>query len=313
MQELRGAARNCTPGVAPLESLEFDRYRQADARIGTVIQIVTIVIAYIDVVGRIPVLAPALRPWIEDEERESAVGEARVAHVDGGTEAHAEPMVVAEVLIVSDLRNVIAAVAAALGPGSMLARPVLGAIRLPTAIPPPSPGCLPAPLLLPGDRLLLSTLWLLLHRLSTLRRLLRLRVLLLGLLRLGALLLLLLRALRLRRGLLPLLLLRLLRPLLLLLLRLCALRLRRGLLPLLLLRLLRPLLLLLLLRLRALRLRRGLLPLLLLRLLRPLLLLLLLRLGALRLRRGLLMLRLGRRGTLLWLTLRSFFSLLRGE
>ena len=299
-----GAVRNA-PGC-----LQRNGDGEPDVRIAAIVEVVSIVVVDVEVVGVVPVFRPIFRIRIDQQERVAAVEKARISHVHNGASSHAEEVLAAETEIEAGLRNVVTAVASALLPGAMVGRPVLGAILLPGIFRLPTAALLyPSPLLLPRSGLLLVALGLNLR--------LRLRgALLLWLGLLGALRLLGLLSLRLL-GTLLWLSLRLLGALLLLLL------LRLG--ALLLLGLLRTLLLLLLLGLLGplLRLWRtlllGLLSTLLLRLRRPLLLLLGL-LGVLlllRLRRTLLLrllralLLLGLLGMLLLLRLLGMLLLLR--
>src|ERR1019366_7356031 len=211
-----GAVRNA-PGC-----LQRNGDGEPDVRIAAIVEVVSIVVVDVEVVGVVPVFRPIFRIRIDQQERVAAVEKARISHVHNGASSHAEEVLAAETEIEGGLRNIVTAVASALLPGAMVGRPVLGAILLPGVFRLPTAALLyPSPLLLPRSGLLLVALGLNLR--------LRLRgALLLWLGLLGALRLLLLLGLLL--GTLLLLSLRLLGALLLLGLLSTLLRLRRTLL-----------------------------------------------------------------------------------
>ncbi len=66
-----------------------------------------------------------------------------------------EEMLAAEIQAETGLRDIEAAIASALRPGSMVGSPMLGAILLPIVVPLPGALLCPTLLLLPGSRLLL--------------------------------------------------------------------------------------------------------------------------------------------------------------
>ena len=70
---------------------------------------------------------------------------------------HPEPVLTTEIEAEAVLRNVVAAVASTLRPGSVLAFPLLSAPLLPGTLPLPAALLQPSPLLLPRDCLLLGT------------------------------------------------------------------------------------------------------------------------------------------------------------
>ena len=171
----------------------MDRNRQSNARIRAVIKVVPVVISNVKVVAIEPVFCPGFRVGIHEQERNAAVLETGISHVNGWESMHPEPVLIPEIEIKAGLRNVGAAVASTLCPVAMLASPLVSTIPLPCTLPLPRALLLPSPLLLPRDCLLLRTLRLLLLSLwnslllwllsrSLLRLLLLLRSLLLRLL-----------------------------------------------------------------------------------------------------------------------------------
>src|SRR5437764_8103902 len=91
----------------------------------------------IHIVGVIPVLGPELRPWIEQQEGEPGILEARVSQVNHRPCPDAESMRAAEGGVEAVLRNIETAVAAALAPSAMIKGPSLRAILLPGLVPLP--------------------------------------------------------------------------------------------------------------------------------------------------------------------------------
>ena len=121
-----------------------------DVRIAAIVEVVSIVVVDVNVIGAIPVCRPVFRIRIDQQERVPAVPEARISHVHNGAGSHAEEVPAAETEIEGGLRNVVTAVASALLPGAMVGRPVSGAILLPGVLRLPTAALLyPSPLLLP--------------------------------------------------------------------------------------------------------------------------------------------------------------------
>ena len=100
--------------------LHDDSDRKSDARIATVVQVVTIVIADVNLVSLVPVIHPVFRPGIHEQEREAAVLETRIAHVHDGAAVDPEPVLTPETEIEPGLRNVVTAVASTLFPSAMI-------------------------------------------------------------------------------------------------------------------------------------------------------------------------------------------------
>jgi len=214
--------------ITIVRQLQRDSDRECHAGIAAIVKVVPVVITNVQVIGVVPVLCPGLRVGIHQQKRKTAIREARIPHIDGGEAVHSEPVFHPEIEIELGLRNVVTAIATTLGPGAMIAIPVLSTILLPCTMPLPAALLLPSPLLLPRDCLLPRTLrlLLLLALLGTLCLLLRpLLLSLLGLLLLRLLLMSLLSLLLLRLLLMSLLSLLLLRLLLMGLLGLLLLRL----------------------------------------------------------------------------------------
>ena len=140
----------------------MDRNRQSNARIRAVIKVVPVVISNVKVVAIEPVFCPGFRVGIHEQERNAAVLETGISHVNGWESMHPEPVLIPEIEIKAGLRNVGAAVASTLCPVAMLASPLVSTIPLPCTLPLPRALLLPSPLLLPRDCLLLRTLRLLL-------------------------------------------------------------------------------------------------------------------------------------------------------
>jgi hypothetical protein len=133
-------------------ALRHDRDRDGDARVVAAVKVVAVVESDVDVVGVVPVVSPGLGVRIDDQEREAAVPEPRVALVDHRLFAEAERMLPSEASVEAIPRDVPAAVAATLRPGSVLVLPVVGAMPLPVLVPLPATLTLPAALLVPGPR-----------------------------------------------------------------------------------------------------------------------------------------------------------------
>ena len=107
-------------------------------RIAAVVKVVAIVVVDIKVIGVIPVVGPIFRPWVKQQERISAVLEARIPQIHDRLRANAEGVLGSEIEAEGVLRNVVTAVASALRPGAMVGGPPLGAILLPGIMPLPA-------------------------------------------------------------------------------------------------------------------------------------------------------------------------------
>ena len=104
----------------------------------TVVQIIAVIIANINVIGGIPVRRPVLRPRVNHHERIATVLEARVTANYDRLALDAKPVSYAEIETETSFRNVVAAIAATLRPGAMVALPIGGAILLPGGMSLPS-------------------------------------------------------------------------------------------------------------------------------------------------------------------------------
>ena len=91
-----------------------------DVGIAAIVEVVSIVVVDVDVIGAIPVFRPVFRIRIDQQERVAAVEEARISHVHNGASSHAEEVLAAETEIEAGLREVVTAVASALLPGAMV-------------------------------------------------------------------------------------------------------------------------------------------------------------------------------------------------
>jgi hypothetical protein len=139
----------------------LENHRQCDRFPGkpAVKQVIPVVIPIdINIVSGIPVVGPFRRPRVEHLEPESAVLEARVSAYDNRTAPDAEVVLRAKVEIEAILRDIVAAIAAALLPGAMLLLPVSRTALLPRGLSLPPSALEPSPLLLPVAGLLLATL-----------------------------------------------------------------------------------------------------------------------------------------------------------
>jgi hypothetical protein len=141
-------------GCPRINQLQRNRDGEPDVWILPVVEVVSVVVIDIDVIGGVPVVCPVFRPGIHEQERISAVRETRIAHVDRRETPDAEPMVTAEIETEAGLRNVVAAIASTLRPAAMIARPASSTILLPGAMPLPGALLRPSALLLPRDGLL---------------------------------------------------------------------------------------------------------------------------------------------------------------
>ena len=107
-------------------------------RIAAVVKVVSIVVVDVNVVVLIPVFGPILRPRINQQERIPAVLETRIALIHNRARVQTEEVLVAEIETEAVLRHVVAAIASALRPGSMVGLPAPGAILLPAIVPLPA-------------------------------------------------------------------------------------------------------------------------------------------------------------------------------
>lgn len=138
--------------------LEHDSDGNRFTGILTVVEVVSIVVANINVVRGIPVLRPVPRPRVHHHERKAAVLEARVPPDDDWFALDAEPISVAEMETEAVLRDVVAPIAPPLRPGAVIGLPVRRAILLPGSVLLPSAILPPTALLLPSLCLLTRTL-----------------------------------------------------------------------------------------------------------------------------------------------------------
>jgi hypothetical protein len=90
----------------------------------TVIQVVSIVIANINIVSGIPVLRPVRGPRVNHYERIAAVLEAGITLHYDGLALNAKPVSLTETETEAIQGNVVAAIAATLSPGPMVAFPM---------------------------------------------------------------------------------------------------------------------------------------------------------------------------------------------
>src|SRR5580700_6734089 len=110
-----------------------------EPRICAVAKVVPVlVVVDVNVIGGVPIVRPGSRPGIHQHEPKAAVREARIPHVHRGKTAHPEPVSTPETDIVGVLRNVVTAIASALGPSTMIAAPIAIATLRPGAVPLPS-------------------------------------------------------------------------------------------------------------------------------------------------------------------------------
>ena len=90
----------------------------------TVVQVIPVAVANINVVGGIPVWRPVAWPGVNHHERIAAVLEARVSRNYEGLALNAKPVPHAKVEPETILRNVIAAITAALSPSAVIGLPM---------------------------------------------------------------------------------------------------------------------------------------------------------------------------------------------
>jgi hypothetical protein len=90
----------------------------------TVIQVIPIVIANINIVSGIPVLRPVGGPRVNHYERIAAVLEAGITLHYDGLALNAKPVSLTETETEAIQGNVVAAIAATLSPGPMVAFPM---------------------------------------------------------------------------------------------------------------------------------------------------------------------------------------------
>jgi len=107
-------------------------------RIAAVVQVVAVVVIDVNVIGGVPVVGPVFRPRIEHHERISLVLETRISQIHNWDPTEVEVVLPAEIETEASLRNIVAAIPAALRPSSMVGGPVLGAILLPGIAPLPA-------------------------------------------------------------------------------------------------------------------------------------------------------------------------------
>jgi hypothetical protein len=116
-----------SPEDASGTHLHRDVDRNSDVRITVVEQVIAVIdVSDVDVVRVIPVIRPVAWPWIDDAEPIALVLEARVSTNHQEWESvDAEPVVPAEVSPEPVVRNAVAAIAAALLPGTVIGVPAL--------------------------------------------------------------------------------------------------------------------------------------------------------------------------------------------
>jgi hypothetical protein len=130
---LRARQSRDTPACAasrhfPVTLLHRNRYRDSDARIVRVIQIVTIIcVVQIDVIGLVPVRRPIVRPRIDERNPIAVVLESRKpADKQYRKTAYPEMVVTSEIETETGIGNAIAIVSATLLPRFVIAAPVTG-------------------------------------------------------------------------------------------------------------------------------------------------------------------------------------------
>jgi hypothetical protein len=105
-------------------ALKHDGNRNSFTGILAIVEIVSVVIANVYVVGGIPVFGPVSRPRIHHHERITAVLEARVTINNDGLAPDAKPMPQAEIKTKGCLRDVVSAISPTLIPSTVIALPI---------------------------------------------------------------------------------------------------------------------------------------------------------------------------------------------
>jgi hypothetical protein len=90
----------------------------------TIVQVIPVVVANINIVSGIPVLRPVLWPRVNHHERIAAVLETGVTLNYDGLALDAKPMSLAEMETEAIQGNVVAAIATTLAPGAVIAFPM---------------------------------------------------------------------------------------------------------------------------------------------------------------------------------------------
>src|SRR5579863_799688 len=101
-----------------LPSLQHNGDRNRLAGMHTVVQVIPVIIANINVIGGIPVLRPVFRPRVNQHEPITAVLKAGVTRNYDGLALDAKPVSRAEMETETILGNVVASIAAALRPSA---------------------------------------------------------------------------------------------------------------------------------------------------------------------------------------------------
>jgi hypothetical protein len=104
--------------------LQHNGDRNRLSRMHTVVEVIPVVIANINIVSGIPVLRPVLWPRVNHQKRIAAVLEARVTPNYDGLAPDAKPVSLAEMETEAIQGNVVAAIAATLSPGAVIAFPM---------------------------------------------------------------------------------------------------------------------------------------------------------------------------------------------
>lgn len=90
----------------------------------TVVEVIPVAVANVNVVGSVPVWRPVSGPRINHHERIAAVLEARVTRNYDGLALNAKPVPRPEIKTETIFRNVIAPVTAALSPSAVIGLPM---------------------------------------------------------------------------------------------------------------------------------------------------------------------------------------------
>ena len=113
--------------VHRVRPLHRDADRNSDVGITTVVQVIAVVsVGDVDVVVVKPIIAPVLRPWVNETDPIALILEARVsANNHEGQAIDAEPMVATKVSAVTVVRDSIALISATLLPVAVVRVPPL--------------------------------------------------------------------------------------------------------------------------------------------------------------------------------------------
>src|ERR1039458_6077002 len=90
LRDFASESRPSGSGAECTGCLQRDGDGKPDVRIAAIVEVVSIVVVDVNVIGAIPVCRPVFRIRVDQQERVAAVPEARISHEHNGAGSHAE-------------------------------------------------------------------------------------------------------------------------------------------------------------------------------------------------------------------------------